>query len=212
LEPLAIAANVSQAPTRRLDHILIELGRLYYVFSRLSFNPRVLEIVLASLERRWSKADQDPFTLAVFLSPFIRSRLFNRENILLNRSALYGVIKRVFRRVFCKDNDLELYEAFLDYYEFRSEFSSDRWDYQEQQALHERAKSLNMINMWSGLLAYQTPNTGRHQLAHLAIHILSIVANLAGCERLFSEMSHIHTKRRSRLGYQKVFDTAVVRM
>ncbi|KAH7305757.1 hypothetical protein B0J17DRAFT_719574 [Rhizoctonia solani] len=73
-------------------------------------------------------------------------------------------------------------------------------------------KSLNMINVWSGLLAYQTSNTGRHQLAHLAIHILSIVANLAGCERLFSKMGHIHTKRRSRLGYQKVFDTAVVRM
>ncbi|KAG8791459.1 hypothetical protein FRC12_009168 [Ceratobasidium sp. 428] len=213
LEPLAIAANVSQAPTTRLDHILIELGRLYYVFLHLAFNPKILKVVLESLERRWGKADQDSFILAVFLNPFIRGRLFNRENILLNRSALYGIVKRVFRRLFRRDNDLELYEAFLDYYEFRSEFSPDRWDYQEQQALHERAgKSLNMINIWSGLLAYQTPNTGRHQLAHLAIHILSIVANSAGCERLFSEMGHIHTKRRNRLGYQKVFDTAVVRM
>lgn len=141
LEPLAIAANVSQAPTTRLDHILIELGRLYHVFSHVAFNPRIREIVLASLERRWGKTDQDPFILAVFLNPFIRGRLFNRQNILLNRSALYGIIKRVFRRVFCKDNDLELYQAFLDYYESRSEFSPDRWDYQEQQALHERAVS-----------------------------------------------------------------------
>jgi hypothetical protein len=68
------------------------------------------------------------------------------------------------------------------------------------------------MNVWSGLLAYNTPNTGRHQLPHLAIHILSIIANSAGCERLFSEMGHIHTKRRNRLSYQKVFDTAVVRM
>ncbi|KAG8737429.1 hypothetical protein FRC10_008183 [Ceratobasidium sp. 414] len=34
---------------------------------------------------------------------------------------------------------------------------------------------------------------------HLAIHILSIVANSAGCERLFSKMGHIYTKRRARL-------------
>ncbi|QRW18642.1 hypothetical protein RhiXN_00048 [Rhizoctonia solani] len=184
LEPLAIAANVSQAATTRLDHILVELGRLYYTFSNLGFNPKIRECVLESLERRWGKADQDPFILA-----------------------------RVFRRVFCKENDLELYEAFLDYYDSRNEFHPDRWDYEEQRAMHERAgKPLNMIHVWSGLLAYETPNSGRHQLAHLAIHVLSIVANSAGCERLFSEMGHIHTKRRNRLGYQKVFDTAVVRM
>ncbi|QRW23051.1 hAT family dimerization protein [Rhizoctonia solani] len=69
-----------------------------------------------------------------------------------------------------------------------------------------------MIHVWSGLLAYKTPNSGCHQLAHLAIHVLSIVANLAGCKQLFSKMGHIHTKWRNWLGYQKVFDTAVVRM
>ncbi|QRW24098.1 hypothetical protein RhiXN_07110 [Rhizoctonia solani] len=42
LEPLAIAANVSQAATTRLDHILVELGRLYYTFSHLGFNPKQL--------------------------------------------------------------------------------------------------------------------------------------------------------------------------
>ncbi|KAG8683728.1 hypothetical protein FRC11_013152, partial [Ceratobasidium sp. 423] len=139
LEPLAIAANVSQAPTTCLDHILIELGPLYCVFLHLAFNPKIRDVVLASLECRWGKADQDPFILAVFFNPFIRGRLFNCKNILLNRSALYGTIRWVFRRVFCKDNDLELYEAFLDYYESRNEFSPDRWDYQEQHALHERA-------------------------------------------------------------------------
>ncbi|EUC58795.1 hypothetical protein RSOL_279600, partial [Rhizoctonia solani AG-3 Rhs1AP] len=147
LEPLAIAANVSQAPTTRLDHILIKLGRLYNTFSRLVFNPKIRETVLASLERRWGKADQDPFILAVFFNPFIRARLFNRKNKLLSRSALYGAVKRVFKHIFWKENDLELYEAFLDYYDSRNEFSADMWDYQEQQAVYERAgKPLNMVN------------------------------------------------------------------
>ncbi|KAG9081341.1 hypothetical protein FRC06_005628, partial [Ceratobasidium sp. 370] len=77
---------------------------------------------------------------------------------------------------------------------------------------NSQGRPINLVHIWSGLLAYKTPNSGRHQLVHLAIHILSIVANSAGCERLFSEMGHIHTKRRARLTYGKVFDTAVVRM
>ncbi|CAE6478675.1 unnamed protein product [Rhizoctonia solani] len=213
LEPLAIAANVSQAPTTRLDHVLIELGRLYYTFSKFAFNPAIIKCVLESLERRWGKADQDAFILAVFLNPFIRARLFNPRNTLLNRWGLYGIVKRVFRRVFRQENDLELHEAFNDYYESRNEFHPDRWPYEEVQASCDRTgKPFNMLEVWTGILPYNAPNAGRHQLAYLATHILSIVANSAGCERLFSEMGNIHTKRRNRLAYNKVFDTAVVRM
>ncbi|CAE6442380.1 unnamed protein product, partial [Rhizoctonia solani] len=79
--------------------------------------------------------------------------------------------------------------------------------------VHEQTgKDLNMVNIWSGLLLYEIPNSGCHQLTHLAIHILSIVANLAGCKQLFSKMAYIHTKHWNQLGYQKVFNTAVVHM
>ncbi|QRV84724.1 hAT family dimerization protein [Ceratobasidium sp. AG-Ba] len=197
LEPLAIAANVSQAPTTRLDHILIPRSKLVFWQVLNVDGRRLIKIPL----------------LAVFLNPFIRARLFNPQNTRLNRSSLYGIAKRVFRRVFQKNNDLELHEAFLDYYEGRNEFHPDRWDYEELRLSYEHAgRPINLVSIWSGLLAYKTPNSGRHQLAHLAIHVLSIVANSAGCERLFSEMGHIHTKRRAQLTFGKVFDTAVVRM
>jgi hypothetical protein len=71
LEPLAIAANISQAPTTWLDHILVELGRLYHTYSVQGLDPKVQQCILASLERQWSKTNQDPFILAVFLNPFI---------------------------------------------------------------------------------------------------------------------------------------------
>ncbi|KDN35540.1 hypothetical protein RSAG8_11497, partial [Rhizoctonia solani AG-8 WAC10335] len=213
LEPLAIAANVAQAPTTRLDHILIELGHLYRIFRLYAPNPAVRQCVLDSLERRWGKCDQDPFILAVFLNPFIRARLFNPNNTSLNRSALYGIVKRVFRRIFRRDTGIDLYEAFIDYYACRNEFNPDKWDYEESKEIYERAgKPVNLMEVWSGLLAHKTPNSGRHQLTYLAIHVLSIVANSAGCERLFSEMGNIHTKRRNRLSFEKVFDTAVVKM
>ncbi|CAE6484295.1 unnamed protein product [Rhizoctonia solani] len=204
LEPLAIAANVSHASATRLDHILTELGRLYHVFSKLESNPKIREIALASLERCWSKSDQDPYILAVFLNPFVRGRLFSQVNPLLNRWTIYGAVKRVFKRVFGKDGNLDFYEAFHDYYEFRNEFSSDRWDYRDQQALGEReGRPLNLLQVWSSLLTSQAPNSGRSQLAHLAIHILSIAANSSGHRR----MGHTNTEDPGR---QKALDAEVV--
>lgn len=91
----------------------------------------VRHCILESLERRWSKADQDPFILSVFLNPFIRGRLFSPENASLNRAAIYGTAKRVFRRIFRRDSDIELYRAVLDYYESRVEFHPDRWNYED---------------------------------------------------------------------------------
>lgn len=145
LEPLAIAANVAQAPTTRLDHILIELGRLYYTFSRLSMNSAVQACILNSMELRWGKCDQDPHIVSVVLNPYLRLGVFNPENTLLNRSSLYGAAKRVFRRLFRKDNDLEMHEAFMDYLAGKNEFHPDRWDFQELRALYEQSVSSILV-------------------------------------------------------------------
>lgn len=53
---------------------------------------------------------------------------------------------------------------------------------------------------------------GRNQLVKLAIRIHSAIANSADCERLFSKMGDIHTKKRNRFSEQRVRDIAVVRM
>ncbi|QRV96857.1 hypothetical protein RhiJN_24875 [Ceratobasidium sp. AG-Ba] len=123
------------------------------------------------------------------------------------------MVKRMYERVFRRKADIHLYEAFLDYYSSRNKFSPERWSYEELREVYKNAgKPVSLVNIWSGLLGHNTPNAGRSQIVYLAIHILSIVANSAGCERLFSEMGYIHSKRRNRLSYQKVFDTAVVQM
>ncbi|CUA69542.1 hypothetical protein RSOLAG22IIIB_08550 [Rhizoctonia solani] len=213
LEPLAIAANVAQAPTTRLDHILIELGRLYYTFSRFPMNSAVMACILNSLGLRWGKSDQDPAIVAVVLNPYIRIGVFSRRNPLLNSTSLYGAAKRVFRRLFRKDNELGMHDAFMDYLDGRNEFHPDRWDFQELRASYEQSNQpVDLIRVWSGLLLPDLGNFGRQQLVHLAINVLSIVANSAGCERLFSEMGYIQSQRRARLSNQKTFDTAVVRM
>ncbi|EUC62042.1 hypothetical protein RSOL_412330 [Rhizoctonia solani AG-3 Rhs1AP] len=166
-----------------------------------------------SLEHCWGKANQDAFILAIFLNPFNHARLFNPRNALLNQWGLYGIVKRVFRRIFCQENNLELHEAFNDYPESWNEFHPDYWAYEEAQASCNRiGKRFNMVEVWTGIPPYNAYNVGRHQLAHLAIHLLLMVADSAGCEGLFSEMGHIHTKRRNQLAYSKIFDIAIVRM
>ncbi|GAB1527731.1 hypothetical protein RhiTH_010919 [Rhizoctonia solani] len=143
LKPLAIAANVAQAPTTRLDHILIELGCLYYTFSRFAMNSAVQTCVLNSLELRWGKSNQDPHIVSVILNPYICLGVFHPQNALLNRSSLYGTTKRVFRRLFRKDNDLEMHKAFMDYLDGKNEFHADRWDFQELQELYEQSFGLS---------------------------------------------------------------------
>jgi hAT family C-terminal dimerisation region len=75
-------------------------------------------------------------------------------------------------------------------------------------------REVNLVRVWEGMDT-QIPagqKQGRNRLAKLAIHILSVVANSAGCERVFSEMGIVQTKHRSRLGLDKVRKTALIRM
>jgi hypothetical protein len=186
--------------------------------------------------RRWSKADQDPFILSVFLNPYIRCRLFNPDNPSFCVSALYTVAKRVFERVFQRAPDSRLFEAFISYYHWKDEFSMEQWHLEEYSTMYGKDvsvfaclsnvlisthrlhgivpqdKEVNLLALWSALPFPGTSNTGRHQLACLAKLLLSVVANSAGAERLFSRMGNIHTKRRNRLHYEKVHDIATVAM
>ncbi|QRW24063.1 hypothetical protein RhiXN_10387 [Rhizoctonia solani] len=176
-------------------------------------NSAVQTCVLNSLELRWGKSDQDPHIVSVILNPYIRLGVFHPQNALLNCLSLYGATKRVFRRLFRKDNDLEMHKAFMDYLDGKNEFHADRWDFQELRELYERSgKPVNLVCVWLGLLTSNTANVGRQQLMHLAINVLSIVANSAGCEQLFSEMGYIQSKRCSCLSNKKTFNTAVVQM
>lgn len=49
-------------------------------------------------------------------------------------------------------------------------------------------------------------------LASLAIHVLSFTPNSASCERIFSTMGNIKTKRRNRLTPQKTRDLAFIKL
>ena len=111
----------------RLDHVLLTLGNLVRIYSTRTeaFDEDIRLGILKSLEKRWKKADQDIFVVAVFLNPFICATLFKKE--FLTEAQLYTIVERVYVRVMrCSaDEDLDFLQAFEDYKWSRGEFSDD---------------------------------------------------------------------------------------
>ncbi|GAB1522401.1 hypothetical protein RhiTH_005517 [Rhizoctonia solani] len=152
LRPLAIALNIAQAADTRLYHILVTLGRLYQLFDDPNIDPEVRIRVLASLELRWRKSDQDAFILAIFFHPYIRCRLFSPNSPDFCANALYTVVQRVFERVFQKASESGLFEAFMSYYNWTDEFSAEAWHLKEYSDMYKNeGKDINLDAIWSTL-------------------------------------------------------------
>jgi hypothetical protein len=106
--------------------VLTTLANLYRIYSNL--NPEedsdVRDNILASLEKRWAAADQEPFLAAVVLNPYLRGDSLGRD-IALTPIGLCNMLKRLQLRVFRVEADADFQSAFMDYYNKREEFSPE---------------------------------------------------------------------------------------
>lgn len=75
-----------------------------------------------------------------------------------------------------------------------------------------QGKPVNQLTLSSSLLYLGVVNTGCKQLACLAKLVLSIVANSAGAEWLFSWMGQIYLKHRQQMHYDNMHHLATVAM
>ena len=119
---MAIAANVTQAAHTRLDHVLLTLGNLFYIYSDPTLDSQIRAGIQGSLEKRWAKADQDVLILAVFLNPYIRRQPFSR--VAVTHANIYEIAARLLTRIFDQQPDLEFLKAFEDYMNDTGDFSS----------------------------------------------------------------------------------------
>ncbi|KAJ7484268.1 ribonuclease H-like domain-containing protein, partial [Mycena latifolia] len=207
LEPLAIAANVLQAPDCRLDTVLLTLANL--------------------LERRWGKTDQELMILGVFFNPYLRARCFKRDVLPANK--IFHLVRRAFQRLLGQDatGDMNFLNVFREYYDEAGDFSSDSMWLDGHAAFYKQAassslflllsadfipqkKTVDLVWIWRQLKGESC--TGRSGFIKLAIRILSILPNSAGAEHVFSMFGLTHTKHRNRLEPQKVHDATTVRM
>jgi hypothetical protein len=144
LEPLAIAVNVTQQANTHCDHVLILLGQLYRIYVDIRNKDRSsadaadedddhpITTIINSIEKRWSKADQDLFVACVFLNPFIKISLFNPQMMTL--AILLGIRCRLYTRVFSvNDCPREFMTEIFNYAHNKGIYSEHMWPFKDLQ-------------------------------------------------------------------------------
>ncbi|TFK24427.1 hypothetical protein FA15DRAFT_592446 [Coprinopsis marcescibilis] len=202
--PLAIATNMLQSVSCRLDTVLITFGFLYMQFTKMKQelgatdeDIAACERVINSIEKCWAKADQAIFIAAVILNPFYPFTIFQGANF-LSMAGTIKLFQDLWTRFFREDPPTELDLEVMD-------FISGTGVYQqlammvnlEEAAAIKQGWDVNPINVFDLLKLIGTPDT---PLVRLSRHLYAVSTNSASCERLFSSFGNLLTKLRNRLG------------
>ncbi|KAJ7747620.1 ribonuclease H-like domain-containing protein [Mycena maculata] len=197
IEPLVIASNILQAPTCRLDTVLLCLSNLYRIFGNLPpADATVTKTVQASLERRWAKTDQELMILGIFFNPYIRSHTFDPDS--LSCMDMFHIARRAYKRLLHQDadGDVEFMTAFQSYYDNQNHFSAEAMWIEGHRQAYE-ATPIDLIPLWKRLDGGSSSLTGHSGFVKLAIRILSMLPSSAGPERIFSYFGLTHTCHRN---------------
>jgi hypothetical protein len=117
LEPLAVAANVTQASFCRLDQVLLTFGFLvmqYQAMTDVEDHAGCLAII-ESVEKRWGKSDQEIFIAAVLLNPFYQSAPFAPLHF-LNNAGIHALLNRLWLRFYSSQPPPDFHTQINDYF------------------------------------------------------------------------------------------------
>ncbi|KAI0069449.1 hypothetical protein K474DRAFT_1182193 [Panus rudis PR-1116 ss-1] len=128
LEPLAMAANITQADNARLDSVLLTFALLYHHFDTLSdpSEASVRTAVTETIDDRWMKADQDVFIAAIILHPDYMTKPFRKDpsaGIFFSPVNVYTLMARLYHRFFREPPPRSLLDEVRDYLEHRGRYS-----------------------------------------------------------------------------------------
>jgi hypothetical protein len=127
LEPLAIAANITQASFCRIDEVLLTFGYLVLQYNKMmAEDPEdapASRAIIESIESRWAKADQEVFLAAVILNPFYQSTPFATLNF-LNNAGIRSLLTTLWTRFYRMQPPDEFYTQIADYLGRRGMFEN----------------------------------------------------------------------------------------
>ncbi|KJA22371.1 hypothetical protein HYPSUDRAFT_1084456, partial [Hypholoma sublateritium FD-334 SS-4] len=218
LEPLAIAANITQASFCRLDQVLLTFGFLVMRYKDEKMNQDEIgrSAIIKSLETRWSKCDQEVFVAAVIVNPFYQTLPFNVNDgefsLWLTRAELRALFSRLFRRFFQREPPPEFFTDMVDFLSATGKFR--RLREQVTFDLEQASQRREQVDPLDTLSSFSIP--GRPDLDSpfmlFARRLLSVSANSASCERLFSVFGTILTKLRNRTGNTTLTNLSEIKM
>jgi hypothetical protein len=125
LEPLAIAANITQSAFCHLDEVLLTFGSLCMRFNEMASSdgdPTSCQAITASIEKRWKTSDQAPFIAAVILNPLLKTSPFCPHPS-LTLASIHQLIQSLFARFFPNEELPWLFTDLSEYLEGKGSFS-----------------------------------------------------------------------------------------
>ena len=165
IEPLTVAVNVAQAGNVRCDQILLLLGKLFKTYSEacqtnqsaVEHTPPAedhdLTCILASIELRWAKADQDLHIAAFFLNPCLNMKLINERE--LSGAVLIGTLHRLYKRMFnVNDVPQDFMENAYQYHQREGIYAAEVWNIGELTSLLKGPVSLYQYKVYTYSLQY----------------------------------------------------------
>jgi hypothetical protein len=217
LEPLALAANITQLSNVRLDQVLIIFGLLYKEYQALlaednSFETRYLvQRIIDSIEKRWAKSEQEAFIAALFLNPVYKLGPFADVDFTTLAGILH-LLKKLYGRFFGEltvAEDQQMYDELQDYLHDTGRFRGSAALVKNMCAsARAQGQHPDPLPMWAGTQHASRPTP----LAKLARRLFSVCVNSASCERLFSMFGITLSRLRSRLRPQAMTDLAELRL
>ena len=135
LEPLTIAANVTQGVNVHCDQVLLLLGKLYHTFTinheyfddtgeAVDVGP--VPSITNSINKHWAKADQDLFIVTFYLNPYLNKDLLNPS--LLSAASIMGILCCLYICIFGVDSTPAAFlEEIFDYHQWQAMFSPENW-------------------------------------------------------------------------------------
>lgn len=116
LEPLAIAANITQAAHCRLDTVLITFGFLDARYRAMTGPEDAIgcAAILASLEKHWLAADQNIFITTVIVNPLFQTTPFTPGPHFTN-AHIQSLLGLLYSRFFQLSSPESFYTELLEY-------------------------------------------------------------------------------------------------
>ncbi|KAJ3791970.1 ribonuclease H-like domain-containing protein [Lentinula aff. detonsa] len=211
IEPICYGTNINQKDSTRADQVLLSIAGIYLHFADHPEHELSSDMV-KRIEKRWKDCDQPLFIAAVILNPFEGLSVFGPRAD-LNGFKISNLTVRLYRRLKSHpgnddsqaaqtEKERQLSKALLHYLSGTGPFA----DWEAERADFEETMGQDPIAVWR---AYEGV-TEIQELVELALLILKIVVNQAGCERLFSLLKIIQTARRNRMKNTKLKKVAKV--
>ncbi|KAH7919875.1 hypothetical protein BV22DRAFT_1022220 [Leucogyrophana mollusca] len=209
-EPLTLMTNIAQAAHCRLNKVIIIFGYLLSLYLKMdksmTFDDHLMiQAIIKSLERQWSKSNQDIFIAAIILNPIYKNAPFAQLSNFTN-AGIYGLICKLWKCFYQQDPPTVLYSELRDYLNNTGESKNfPAWVAAVTHNTSEWNKCPDPLEMYNGI---QYANREPSPLQKLARRLFSICANSASCKCLFSVFGTILTRLHLHLHLNSMVDLA----